>query len=686
MSHDYEWLPNVSMPPLENLTFEDWRKSQPGFACSCAGESNTIGYSYFALQNPYACYAGPALGFTENVHNTSLVECFSTHENSTICSEEDTLCVGGRSTVAVYKISDKSELQSAKEECKQILVQTTSKLEGSVRALEQLFGEIVEVKDAASVVRLIKEIMKLFKRKEVYQNFYVFKKYQEKFITALSTLIEGEYKAIWRGMMQNLITAVEELPTLLLRSMQSASSTTKLYNFDQGNIRMTARQELLTNNSKLPLEFKSNSAMSAKSLIILESPFTEQKSSSEPIVLGVSAIMYNNISELLPVEFKRNSKADMSMYAESPAQVVSPVVTIVVQLNNSHIKDINGTFELAHANAKQRFSQSDNLEHSFYCVYWQKNESLSTNGAWSTYGIRLIDSHHGNTTLCHTNHLTSFAILMQTKNVKISSEDERALEIITYVGCSISLVCLAITIISMPFLRLTSTLRYKIHMQLCISLAVSQAAFLLGIAAIRYKVACMITAMSLHYFYTAAFSWMFLEGFHLYMKIVIAYEKKAIKQLYYFCFGWGFPFIIVGISSAVNSEGYGTEAGCWLSLERGFRWVFIGPVLIILAINLCIMIKVLHIMMVLQNDPLKKKKNSRLSSLAKGLAVLLPLLGLTWLFGVLCVNSQTIVFQYIFAVLNSLQGAFIFLLNYAGNREVRSSFRQSLQRSQMSTV
>ncbi|XP_032227735.2 adhesion G-protein coupled receptor D1 isoform X4 [Nematostella vectensis] len=582
--------------------------------------------------------------------------------------------------------ADKSELQSAKEECKQILVQTTSKLEGSVRALEQLFGEIVEVKDAASVVRLIKEIMKLFKRKEVYQNFYVFKKYQEKFITALSTLIEGEYKAIWRGMMQNLITAVEELPTLLLRSMQSASSTTKLYNFDQGNIRMTARQELLTNNSKLPLEFKSNSAMSAKSLIILESPFTEQKSSSEPIVLGVSAIMYNNISELLPVEFKRNSKADMSMYAESPAQVVSPVVTIVVQLNNSHIKDINGTFELAHANAKQRFSQSDNLEHSFYCVYWQKNESLSTNGAWSTYGIRLIDSHHGNTTLCHTNHLTSFAILMQTKNVKISSEDERALEIITYVGCSISLVCLAITIISMPFLRLTSTLRYKIHMQLCISLAVSQAAFLLGIAAIRYKVACMITAMSLHYFYTAAFSWMFLEGFHLYMKIVIAYEKKAIKQLYYFCFGWGFPFIIVGISSAVNSEGYGTEAGCWLSLERGFRWVFIGPVLIILAINLCIMIKVLHIMMVLQNDPLKKKKNSRLSSLAKGLAVLLPLLGLTWLFGVLCVNSQTIVFQYIFAVLNSLQGAFIFLLNYAGNREVRSSFRQSLQRSQMSTV
>ena len=35
--------------------------------------------------------------------------------------------------------------------------------------------------------------------------------------------------------------------------------------------------------------------------------------------------------------------------------------------------------------------------------------------------------------------------------------------------------------------------------------------------------------------------------------------------------------------------------------------------------------------------------------------VIMPILGITWLFGVLAVNSEQVVFQYIFAVANSLQ-------------------------------
>ena len=35
--------------------------------------------------------------------------------------------------------------------------------------------------------------------------------------------------------------------------------------------------------------------------------------------------------------------------------------------------------------------------------------------------------------------------------------------------------------------------------------------------------------------------------------------------------------------------------------------------------------------------------------------VLLPLLGLTWVFGIMAINKNTIAFQYLFAILNSLQ-------------------------------
>lgn len=37
------------------------------------------------------------------------------------------------------------------------------------------------------------------------------------------------------------------------------------------------------------------------------------------------------------------------------------------------------------------------------------------------------------------------------------------------------------------------------------------------------------------------------------------------------------------------------------------------------------------------------------------MAVLLPILGTSWVFGVLAVNDRALVFQYMFAILNSLQ-------------------------------
>lgn len=61
----------------------------------------------------------------------------------------------------------------------------------------------------------------------------------------------------------------------------------------------------------------------------------------------------------------------------------------------------------------------------------------------------------------------------------------------------------------------------------------------------------------------------------------------------------------------------------------------------------------------------------------KGAVVLIVLLGLTWSFGLLYVNEGTIIFAYLFTVLNSLQGLFIFLFNIVGNDKVRNTFLSS---------
>ena len=56
---------------------------------------------------------------------------------------------------------------------------------------------------------------------------------------------------------------------------------------------------------------------------------------------------------------------------------------------------------------------------------------------------------------------------------------------------------------------------------------------------------------------------------------------------------------------------------------------------------------------------------AKLRQAAKACVVLSPLLGMTWMFGILSVTNAILVFQYIFTILNSLQVTYELLLSVA---------------------
>ena len=62
-------------------------------------------------------------------------------------------------------------------------------------------------------------------------------------------------------------------------------------------------------------------------------------------------------------------------------------------------------------------------------------------------------------------------------------------------------------------------------------------------------------------------------------------------------------------------------------------------------------------------------------SLIRNIIVILPILGLTWVFGVIAINSDLVAFQFIFAIANSLQVRFIhssFVKPYSINQSIVS--------------
>ena len=54
--------------------------------------------------------------------------------------------------------------------------------------------------------------------------------------------------------------------------------------------------------------------------------------------------------------------------------------------------------------------------------------------------------------------------------------------------------------------------RNSIHKNLCLCLLIGEVVFLAGIGQTHLRVVCGVVAGLLHYFFLAAFAWMFFEG------------------------------------------------------------------------------------------------------------------------------------------------------------------------------
>jgi G protein-coupled receptor 133 len=128
----------------------------------------------------------------------------------------------------------------------------------------------------------------------------------------------------------------------------------------------------------------------------------------------------------------------------------------------------------------------------------------------------------------------------------------------------------------------------------------------------------------------------------------------------------------VAISAGLRWDDYGTDANCWLSVANGTRWAFIAPVLCILLFNIVVFVLVMRNIyrmserMRMRRSPVSLDETHRVRDIIKGVRAtmsLFSLLGITWIFGALAIDSAAVVFLYLFAICNTLQGLFIFMFH-----------------------
>ncbi|XP_068130602.1 adhesion G protein-coupled receptor E3-like isoform X2 [Hyperolius riggenbachi] len=315
--------------------------------------------------------------------------------------------------------------------------------------------------------------------------------------------------------------------------------------------------------------------------------------------------------------------------------------------------------------------------HKNYCAHWN-----STGKGWSDKGCETSQSNE-KYTICTCRHLSSFAIIMAPDNYR-PIKDNFMLRILTHIGLIISLVCLSLSLFTFLLCRSMRSAHTSVLTALCGCLFLAQLLFLVGIDQTRNRVLCAFIAGGLQFFFLCAFCWMSIESFLLFMTIrnlrAVNYMTSQSSNLPVMCLlGFGVPSVIVGISAAVHPQEYGTTAHCWLS--HNLIWSFLGPVLVLIILNTVLLSLTLHLLrkrLASLNANVSTLTNTRLLTF-KSLAQFC-ILGCTWGIGYFQLAFQSLVISYLFTMLNTLQGAYIFLVHCLLNHQVREAYRNLFYR------
>ncbi|KTG37725.1 hypothetical protein cypCar_00018335, partial [Cyprinus carpio] len=332
-----------------------------------------------------------------------------------------------------------------------------------------------------------------------------------------------------------------------------------------------------------------------------------------------------------------------------------------------------------------------NLAGNVSCVSWDGKGKLN----WTTFGCET--KIENNTIKCSCSHLTFFAVLMSQSDANITAPYLESLTLISSIGCGISIFFLSIGLFMHFLLRKAkSNQATKILMNMFVALFLLNASFLSNesIANTGDNTACVFIALLLHYSMLASFTWFFIQALHMYLWLIrqnvsITNYMRKITVL-----GWVFAApIVVGIASGGEYETVtlNTTSGkiarmCWTTNPYIHYIVNIGYYALVFVFTTGIFIMI--VTKVLQARNLKMVDSKR-KTFRKQLMMVLSLFllfGLTWSVAFFSYGPMRIPSYYIFTVLNSSQGFFLFLYYYHIHNDVAGDFSDDPKSSGSTTT
>ncbi|XP_063266427.1 adhesion G protein-coupled receptor G3 isoform X2 [Prinia subflava] len=334
------------------------------------------------------------------------------------------------------------------------------------------------------------------------------------------------------------------------------------------------------------------------------------------------------------------------------------------------------------------------------CVFWDPSKGLA--GGWRSSGCVTQPGDKG--TVCSCDHLTFFTLLLTQA---LDGSTAKALMAVATAGCGVAMAFSIFTMAFCIFIRFrleeTVGINLCLHLNLVGSLFLLNLAFLLntGLSGRTHPRTCSVLGGLTHYCLLCCFTWTALEGCQLYLlfvKVLGIYIPHYLGKL---CLvGWGFPVLVVGVAGGIGSYGeyniHTTDQQiiaqlCWITSKHLLVHYITncGYFGLIFLFNMAVFGVVTQKSCSLQGTGAVQGYRKPWK-VALGAAGLFCLLGATWALAFLTYGISSAPVLYLFTILNSLQGIFIFIwlviLYYPKTKEPTGSLSYIIRHDKTTTA
>ncbi|KAF4075476.1 hypothetical protein AMELA_G00234860 [Ameiurus melas] len=380
---------------------------------------------------------------------------------------------------------------------------------------------------------------------------------------------------------------------------------------------------------------------------------------------AVAFMSYTNITNILqPTLFKTNTSTSKTMMST----VVSALLPKTA--NNRLNNPVNFTFK--------HISDLD-PEGILSCVCWK-------NDAWFEESCRIIQTNSSHT-VCSCDRLATFALIMQTDPCR----SDRPMNMLIAVAIIVGLVFLSLSILTFSFYSRNPVTNAAL-INLCINLLLFHLLSLIKtffLAQIHAQPLRAVLAGVQWFFLMSVFVWMFIEAVLLYIFVknlseIRSNPAEVISWRWLIVIGYLVPLVVLCMSSVRYPKGYLDEE-CWVNEDKSVIFIFAGPVLFTVTVNLIAYLLIIIIIIVIFT--LKNLKNEVLqmsNTSYRNLLMCLMFRSLTQFIVLVCywillyIPSKDGVLYHAFQLLNSQQGMLIFLVHCLLNQEIRQKYRKVL--------